>query len=470
MQPLQNGAIPPVAIAFACNTCVPSTCVPSHSRFPLTSRNPVNDHRTIWVLAVQHFLPISALIAGSAFLMFAGGVNGLILPLRGSMEGFSAISLGLLGAAWAIGYVAGCIFTPRLVRRVGHIRTFSVMASLAAISILGSLLAIHPVVWIALRGICGFCFSAAAMIVESWINESTGPEQRGRVFGLYMMVNLIATTLGNLVIMTGDKAGIAFFIIPAIFYCLSLLPTALTSSRAPAPLVQAQLDMPTLWRNSPYAVVTIVLVGVSNGAFGTLGAVFAERSDLSVTTIALFMALALLAGAALQIPIGYLSDRFDRRWVLTGLAALAAAVECYLLVLRPAGPLPNLVAASLFGGAIYAMYPVIVAHANDRASPDTFLQISGGLLLLFGAGAIAGPAIAGAIMVWYGPAGLFLTTIFAHIGIILYGIKRIGVRAEVPHEVKTDFVTVPPARLATPETAVLDPRTAETEMPPQGVR
>ena len=414
---------------------------------------------------MTQLLPISALIAGSGFLMFAGGINGLILPLRGSIEGFSAFSLGLLGASWAIGYVAGCLAAPLLVQRVGHIRTFSVLASLAAISVLGSLLAIQPLAWIPLRALCGFCFSGAAMIVESWLNESAGPDQRGRVFGFYMMINLMATTLGNLIVMTGDKAGFVFFVVPAIFYCLSLLPTALTSSRAPAPLVQARLNMRELWKNSPYTVVVTVMVGVSNGAFGTLGAVFAERTDLSVTAIALFMALALLAGALFQIPIGHLSDRFDRRWMLTGLALLAAAVECYLIFVRPAGPLPNLVAASLFGSAIYAMYPVIVAHANDRASPDTFLQISGGLLLLFGAGAIVGPAIAGAVMAWYGPLGLFLTTIVSHIGIILFGMKRLSSRADVPHEVKSDFVSVLPARLATPETAILDPRTSEIELP-----
>ncbi len=396
--------------------------------------------------------------------MFAGGINGLILPLRGSVEGFSTFSLGLLGAGWAIGYVAGCLLTPHLVRRVGHIRTFSVLAAMAALSILASLLLVHAAAWIPLRILCGFAFSGAAMIVESWLNESTGASHRGRVFGFYMMVNLVATTAGNIAIMFGDQSGYAMFVIAAMFYCLALMPPALTSSRAPPPLVQASLNLPSLWKNSPYAVVAIVLVGVSNGAFGTLGAVFAERGGLPVSAIAMFMALALLAGALIQIPVGHLSDRFDRRWILTALAALAASVEIYLLVLRPDGALANLVAGALFGGAIYAMYPVIVAHANDRAEPDTFLQISGGLLLLFGMGAIAGPAIAGAIMSWYGPAGLFLTTLAAHISIILYGMKRIGSRAEVAHEVKDAFVTVLPGRLSTPETAVLDPRTSDAEL------
>ena len=417
---------------------------------------------------MRQIFPISALIAGSAFLMFAGGVNGLILPLRGQSEGFSSFGLGLIGSAWAIGYVAGCVFVPRLVRNVGHIRSFSVMASLAAVSVLGSLLLIDVSAWIIMRLICGFCFSGAAMIVESWLNEGTSSDQRGRVFGFHMMVNLAATTAGNLVIMAGDGKGYVFFVLAAIFYCLALLPTATTSTRAPAPLVQAKLDLPVLWRNSPYAVVGIVLVGVSNGAFGTLGVVYAAQMGLAVSTITMFMALALLTGALLQLPVGMASDRFDRRIVLLGLAALAVSAELVFLVVRPEGAIENLATAAVFGGAIYAMYPVIVAHANDRAEPGTFLQVSSGLLLLFGAGAIIGPALSGIVMTWVGPSGLFALTLCSHACLLAYGLKRLMFRSEIAHEYKVDFVQTIPGRLATPESAVLDPRTGLDELPVAG--
>jgi MFS family permease len=414
---------------------------------------------------LRQIVPISALIAGSGFLMFAGGMNGLILPLRGEHEGFSAFGLGLLGSAWAIGYVSGCVLVPGLVRHAGHIRAFSAMAALAAISVLGSLLLIHIGAWIVTRLICGFCFSGAAMIVESWLNEDTRPDQRGRVFAVLMMVNLVATTAGNLVIMAGDGNGYVFFVAAAIFYCMALLPTAMTSSRTPAPLVQARLNLPVLWRNSPYAVVAIVLVGVSNGAFGTLGVVYAARIGLPVTAITMFMAFALLAGALFQLPVGFASDRFDRRMVLLALAVVAACTEAFFVFARPAGTIENLAAAAVFGGAVYAMYPVIVAHANDRAEPGTFLQVSGGLLLLFGAGAIAGPAICGIVMTWYGPVGLFTITLCSHVCLIAYGVKRLSFRAEIAHEYKVDFVQTSPARLATPESAVLDPRTGADEIP-----
>ncbi len=414
---------------------------------------------------MNYLLPISALLAGSGFLMFAGGINGLILPLRGSIEGFSAFNLGLLGAAWAIGYVSGCLLTPRLVARVGHIRSFAVLASAAAISILVSLLVIHPAAWIVFRALAGFCFAGAAMIVESWLNEQTEATQRGRVFGFYTMINLAATTAGSLVISLGDARSGAFFILAAIFYCLALMPPALTSTHAPRPLVQVDLGLRGLWRNSPVAVVAALLIGVANGAFGTLGPVYAERIDLPIATIALFMSLSVLAGAAMQLPVGLLSDRMDRRIVVLLLALLAAATELYFLLGRPTGAMANLIAASILGGALYSLYPVLVAHAADRASVDSFLRVSGGLLLLFGMGAIVGPVFAGVAMALTGPHGLFAITLGAHLSIAAFALLRMRLRDQPEMQEKSGFVTSMPARLTTPETVALDPRAEPSATP-----
>ena len=272
---------------------------------------------------VRQILPISALLLGSAFLLFAGGVNGLILPVRGTQEGFSSFSLGLLGTGWAIGYVSGCIMTPGLVAKVGHIRSFSVMAAFAAIAILASVLLVTPWAWIPLRAISGFCFAGAAMIVESWLGERAEPSTRGRIFGVYTMVNLLATTGGQMTLTVGGTGGFAFFALGAIFYCLALVPTAISSTASPKPLVKVRLDIGALWRNSPIAVFAVLMVGISNSAFGTLAAVYAGRVGLVVTSIALFTSVPILMGALAQIPVGYLSDRLDRRKVLIGIAAVA---------------------------------------------------------------------------------------------------------------------------------------------------
>lgn len=404
---------------------------------------------------LANVLPISALLFGSALLMFAGGVNGLILPVRGTAEGFSAFSLGLLGTGWAIGYVAGCLRMPRLVSKVGHIRSFAVLAAIAAISILMSLLLMTPWAWIPLRAVSGFCFAGAAMIVESWLNERSEAATRGRIFGIYTMINLGASTLGQLSLTFGKSSTDTFFVVGAIVYCLALVPLAISSTATPKPLVSVRLDVRALWRNSPVAVFAVMMVGVSNGAFGTLAAVYAGKVGLVLGGVALFASIPILAGAASQIPVGYLSDRRDRRMVLAGLALVALAVDLLFILLMPTAPSINLILVALYGAPVFAMYPVITAHANDHAAPGTYIQTSGGLLMVYGIGSIFGPLAAGWAMSAAGARGLFLVSLCAHVLIVSFTLWRMRMRAAVPEDQKGSFQVSAPGRSITPETAVL---------------
>ncbi|MEQ9041679.1 MAG: MFS transporter [Silicimonas sp.] len=411
---------------------------------------------------VRQILPISALLLGSFFLLFAGGINSLILPVRGSGEGFSDLSLGLLGTGWAIGYVSGCLYTARLVQRVGHIRAFSVMCSLAGIVILAQLLLLSPHAWIPLRALQGFCFAGAAMIVESWLSERADAKSRGRIFGIYTMVNLFASTAGQLTLTVGDSSGYFFFVLGAMFYSLALIPTAASSTATPQPLVSVKLDIRALWRNSPVAVFAVFMVGISNASFGTLAAVYGARIGLEITSIALFASVPILIGAVSQIPVGILSDRMDRRKVLVGVAAIALAADAAFVLAAPESQWANLALAGIFGGAIFAMYPIIIAHANDHADGN-FIRISGGLLLVFGVGSIVGPLAAGWTMSTVGERGLFLTTATAHGLIVLQAVYRIMKRAPVADENKSEFKAGPVGRATTPQTIAMSATESEVE-------
>lgn len=412
---------------------------------------------------MKSLLPLTALLMGSAFLLFAGGVNGLILPVRGEAEGFSATWLGLLGAGWAIGYIGGCLRTPALVARVGHIRAFGAMCALAAIAVLLSLLLITPWVWIPVRALSGFCFAGAAMIVESWLNERADAASRGRVFAVYTMVNLAATTAGQMALTLGDANGHFFFVLAAMVYCLALLPTAMSATTTPRPLTQVSLNLRGLWRNSPIAVFAVLMIGVSNAAFGSLAAVYAARIGLGLSDIALFASIPILAGAALQIPVGVASDRYDRRLVLIAIAATAVLADGLFLFAGATHPVAALALAGLFGAMAFSMYPVIVAHANERAEPGSFIQISGGLLLVYGVGAIFGPTFAGFAMSEYGASTLFAVTGVAHILLILFALRRLKTAPAVAAENKVAFRAKPLARMSTPETAALSADQSELD-------
>lgn len=293
------------------------------------------------------------------------------------------------------------------------------------------------------------------MIVESWLNERCDSSNRGRIFGAYTMVNLVATTAGQMVLVLGDARGYLFFVLAALVYSLALLPTALSTTAIPSPLVTVSLNLPDLWRNSPIAVFAVLMVGISNGAFGTLAAVYGSKIGLSIGEIALFASIPILAGALSQIPVGLLSDKFDRRIVLAGTGIVALSADAAFIFAGISDASMILATSAIFGAAIYAMYPVIVAHANDHAAPGSSIQISGGLLLVYGIGAIIGPTAAGVTMSSFGAVSLFWIIGAAHVLLVVYSLLRILTRIPVTGEDKVAFKAAPLARMSTPETANL---------------
>jgi MFS family permease len=404
-------------------------------------------------------LPIAALLLGSAFLLMAGGLHGLLLPLQGTAEGFTTLELGLIGTGWSVGFMAGCLLVPMVVRRVGHVRGYGTMASLAAVAILLNILIVSPVAWITLRALSGFCFAGASMIVESWLNERASRENRGTIFSIYQMVVFGSSTAGQLLMVIQPPSTFFFFAIGAILYCLAILPTALSTAQHPQPLKTTRLNIAALYSNSPVAAVGCFMIGMVNSAFGTLGAVFARRIGLPVPDVALLMAGAVLGGSLVQFPLGRLSDSMDRRRVLVGLAAGAIVVALAMVLFQPRQPMVVAGIAILFGAMIYPMYGIAVAHANDFAAPDDFVRIAGGLLLLLGFGSMIGPILASLAMQHIMPEGLFGFAATVHFLLGLYTVYRMSKRQAPSREAFQGL----PLKAVTPESATLDPR---SEPPP----
>lgn len=405
------------------------------------------------------YRPILSLLRGTAFLLAASGLHGLLLPLRGQLEGFSTTSLGLIGTAWAAGFVLGCYFAPRIVRRAGHVRAFGTFAACGAIIALLTGLIIHETAWIILRAFTGFVMAGAFMVIESWLNEKSTNENRGTVFGLYMMVTYASIMGGQMIVAAGDVGSASLFMITGIFFCLSLIPTAVSTASHPQPLQDVSLDLKGLYANSPVSAVSCLLIGIANGAWGTLGAVYGARIGVSTAEIALMMSLVVIAGAFMQLPAGRISDRTDRRYVLIGAAGGASLFALLIFLVQPRSGAVVLAMAAAYGAFAYTLYSIAVAHANDHAKAEEFVKVSGGLLILYGFGTMIGPMLAAGMMEWWRPESLFLATALAHLLIAAYTALRIRQRAPVPIEDREAFTTLPVERSITPQSLTLDPRT-----------
>lgn len=403
---------------------------------------------------------IQALFLSSALLMFGGGLQGLLLSVRGAEEGFSTFSLGLIGTGWSVGFIAGSIVVSALVARVGHIRAYSVMAAMGTITILLNLLWVDEIGWILLRVFSGFCFSGAAMIVDSWLNEVTENKSRGTVFSIFVMVNMAASTLGQFSMSITGIQGYLPFVIGAIALISAFLPIALTTKPQPRPLATAKLNLPLLFRTSPVAVVASFLVGMANGTFGTLAPVFGFLKGLDASDIALLMSIPILLGAIAQVPFGRLSDSIDRRWVIIITSTLAAASGVALVFFNPSGWLLY-VMFGMYGFVAFPIHAISVAHANDFAADGDFGSVAAGMLLTLGVGLAIGPLIAALVMNALQPVSLFLVTASVHAILAVSAFVRMRIRPIDTSEERSPFQPVSIDKTSTPATVALDPRANE---------
>jgi MFS family permease len=410
----------------------------------------------------KNLLPVFALLTSTLFLYLGNGLQGLLLPVRGSAEAYSNEILGLLGTSWAGGFILGCFVAPAIVSRAGHVRAFASFMALAAITVLLLGLITQDISWIALRTLTGFCTAGTAMIIESWLNERATNESRGAIFSFYIAITLLGVVGGQMLVPWFDVMTTALFMICGIIYCIAIMPASLSRAENPKPLKKVKLDLPALYKTSPVAFVGILLIGTANGAYGTLGAVFGARAGLDPSTIAIMVSVTIFFGAMAQFPAGKLSDRIDRRYVLAGLAGLGAVAGLAIAAIQPSNIIVLMTLISVYGAAANSLYPIAVAHANDYAAPEDFVKVSGGLLLLYGIGTMIGPTVGGWIMTVAGPYSLFLVTALAHIAITGYAIFRSKKRATLPVEEKDNFATMTTAAASTmtPQSASLDPRSA----------
>ncbi|MCB5174128.1 MFS transporter [Microvirga lenta] len=368
-----------------------------------------------------------ALLIGYALMQTGNTLQGTLLSVRGSLEGFSPAEVGAVGAAFWVGIVLGSLWAGHVIQQVGHTRTFAGLAAVAASAALLHLLVIDPLVWIVARALTGFCFAGLFVVVESWLNASAAPQTRGQILGLYGMTGLIAGIGGQMLLPASDPAGFRLFCLVAILISLALVPVALSRATAPTDAVgEVKIDLRRLYRLSPFGVVAAILCGITTSSFFALGPVWAAARGADTVGIAIIMACGTLGGFVTTWPLGWLSDRMDRRHVIIGASAMASVILLALVNFVPSDIPLWLVCfyVVVFGGSVIPTYSIVIAHVNDMVRPGEFVAAAGGLLILQGIGAAAGPVIAGMAMTAFGRIGLPYVIVAAQALMALWGIYR----------------------------------------------
>jgi MFS family permease len=393
-----------------------------------------------------------------------------VMGIRANLSNFSSLTLGLVMSAYYVGFLVGSYFAPWLIRRIGHIRAFAALASMASTMPILHAIWVNPWFWGGLRLLTGLCVIGMYVVIESWLNSATPSKHRGKVFGTYMIVCSVAGAVGQWLILLGDKMSFVPFAVVAMVFSVALLPITLSPQDEPEVEAAPRFSLRRLFQVSPLGVVGVTAAGVLNGAFFGMGAAFAQGAGLSDTNVASFMGATLLGGALFQWPVGHYSDKHDRRLVLFWVCLVGAgvAVAAYLTstMVRESMIEESLIFLGvLLGGMIFTVYGLSVAYVNDLIPPEEVVETSTGLLLMYGAGAVLGPFLAGLVMSTTDNAGfmLFLAGVMGLVA--LYVLKRLPAGSPMPESAKAGYALT---GQGSPSVIKLDPRgqSANTEDQP----
>lgn len=383
---------------------------------------------------------VSSLLLSNVLMMIAFGIAGYLLPVRALIENWSTFDVALFGTGYTVGFTLSCVATPKLVMRVGHVRAFAILAVLLATGVLLCGLIIDRNAWIIFRFVSGFGIAGSYMVLESWMNERSTNENRGTFFSLYLVTNMGGAVIGQYLVALGDGASKDLFILSGIIFALALLPIVLSNSPSPTPMTQARFNVPQLFKRSPVAVVGSFLAGAMAAAWLSLASPYAQSIGLSTTDGATLLGAVLMGGAISQFPLGRASDLMDRRYVMVFCGVLGIVTALCFVLFKIESHWILFLLAFLFGCALFPIYGLNVAHGNDLAKPDEYVEVSGGLMIVYGAGTVVGPICAGSIMSAFGNNALFAFIALLFAVYASYALWRITQREAAKGMVeKTDF-------------------------------
>lgn len=398
--------------------------------------------------------PVAALLVGLLLLMLGSGLQGTLIGVRGALEAFSRVEIGLMMSAYYAGFAVACLFGARIIERVGHIRAYAAFVSIASAATLVHAAIVDPYSWIVLRAITGVCFAVIYMVIESWLNGQVSNDRRGTVMAVYMIVNLGGIAAAQQLLLLSDPKGFELFVLSSVLISIAIVPVALTTSVVPSSIPTARMSLGALYALSPLGVVGALCMGLANGAMWGLIPLAAIKFGFSTSSVALLMSIIVLGGVVFQWPTGWASDRFDRRSVI--------AVACAILVASCAGLLATsggqlnvfLIISFVFGGMSFVICPLCSAHLNDRITDSDRVSASAALLLVLGVGAAIGPILGAFAMRYLGDSGLFVFIGAVSALFLLFVLLRIRDQPPVPSAEQSRFEPVIP----TPASSMLDPR------------
>jgi MFS family permease len=383
-----------------------------------------------------------ALFFGFALISLAHGLQGTLIGVRAIVEGFSFISTGFIVAGYYVGYLTGSIIIPIFLKRVGHIRVFAALASLASIAILLHSVFIQPYMWFFIRILTGISLAGIFVIMESWLNAKSTNETRGKILSIYMIVTFSFLGLGQFLLNLSDPAEVDLFILVSILLSFALLPILLSITEAPNITDSKKISLKELFIISPLGFVGAFFTGLAHSAILGYGAVFASVKGLGLFEISIFMVIVTSFGALFQWPIGYLSDKIDRRVILISVTLISSALSLFIVASSYISLIIFFILLAIYSGMSLPLYSLTIAHTNDFLQQDEIIGGTASMCILVGLGSICGPIAASLFMNAIGPDGFFVYLFIVHGLLGLFGLYRVAKRSK-PADLESQYTPLP---------------------------
>ncbi|MCZ0811787.1 MFS transporter [Roseovarius sp. EGI FJ00037] len=386
-------------------------------------------------------ISFAALFLSVILLQLSTGGVAPLDAISGLALDFSTAQIGFLGSAHFVGFFIGCWWSPRLMGNVGHSRAFAAFTAMGAIGLLLHMMVVDPYAWALLRVASGICVAGCYTIIEAWLQAEVTNETRGRSMAAYRMADMGAALLAQMMISVLEPASYVSYNLLALLCCASLLPLAMTRIREPVTPDAPRLRPGLAIECSPLAAMGVVVAALSSATFRMIGPVYGQQVGLAIDQIAWFLAAFVLGGALAQYPVGWLADRYDRRWVLLALS-LATIVSCIVTAITHELTTNGVfLTAFFFGLTSFPIFSVSVAHAHDFARSSQRVELSAALMFFYAIGAIAAPVLASALIARYGPQAMFAMIAVGHLALIVFGLARM--RARPTAGARTSYIWAP---------------------------
>jgi MFS family permease len=383
-----------------------------------------------------------SLFLGMAFLMLGNGLQGTLISWRANYEGFEPSTTGLIMTSYYLGFFFGSLYTTRLINQVGYIRVFAALASLASTAVLIQIIFISPTVWLLMRLLSGFCCAGIYVVVESWLNARSDNQTRGQILSFYMFVSFAGLSGGQLLLKVADPTNFSLFLLTSILLSLSLIPILISRIKVPEIKENEGMSVRKLFKIAPAGVVCIAWNAIAQGSMFGMGAVYAANAGMDINQTALFMSSFIAVGAIFHWPLGWLSDKIDRRIVIVGASIISVIISVFLYFMDNQ-TLVFIITFGMLGAFVLPIYSLGVAHTNDRLKPSQMTHASSTIVLLYGIGSAIGPLSMGYILNELGNSYFFIyigiTNVLIAISVFYYMIQR----EAVPDEEQGDYQLVP---------------------------